>query len=202
MVFRLSTVGAARAFVQSVFDAGGFVPGRKPPSSWTDAYTVRLANAWQASARAGQPLTRQAARGHRATPEHPRQFVIRRSSGRTEVIPSHGIERPAEGQLQQREYRDPASLLRWIHRRIPGGAFVQVTARGELKPDYTDQATLDDGELDANGQPVKHWRAIYTGIPGGEPDENGQSMETLADLRAAERRVFVAGSVDLYVVRW
>lgn len=212
---RISDPGAARAYIGSVLSGGGYGRPRKPPEAWTDAYAVRLANAWQRQSGAGVPLTRQAARGHATTPEHPREFVIRSvpsetETGRTtrEAVRSRLAE---TGELVQREYRDPAAMLDWIM-RTPGypERTIQVTAFGVPRLDYSGIASARFEGIDVDERPAE-WRSVFTGLPG-QSDFNDQRIgfsrpdgSTVVDRALFDRavdRVFEPRTVTRYTLRW
>lgn len=213
MPFPRSDAAGARRYVASVFAAGGFAPGRRPPSEWTDAYTLRLANAWQRQTAQGQPLTRQVARGHRprvlpggeiVSTEHPRQFVMRQ--GRP--VSTRGVAPTRLGVIVQREYRDPAALFRWMTTKLPSGTALQIVAHGELKPEYAEldedaEPEPDDEDVDEAGDGiVRVWRTIYTGDTAGTIDENGVTVTSLDELWDAAERVFIRGTIDRWIIRW
>lgn len=165
MTFRRSDLPAARAFADSVFSQGGAGKPRKHPSTWTDDYTLRVANRWQRDAESGRPLTLASGRGHRGTPEHRRQYEY--------------------GQHTIREYRDWRAMLRWI-RGMSGypDEPVQIVGYGYLKAGYQ-SVTFGDDE----SEPRKVHRVIFTGPPG-QPDGNGNAIRSHDEFREAVGRIF------------
>ena len=164
MSFGRADLPAARAYVDSVFAAGGARVGRgaRHPATWSDAYTLRVANVWQRQTAAGRPLSLQearrgpgltariraeqlqaAGRGRllRGGLEHPRQrYVGPRVRGRPDVEGSVGFH--------ARQYRDHASAERWVERLTTDR--VQVIGYGTMVAGYS-------GDLPPG------WRVLFTG---------------------------------------
>lgn len=208
--FTRSNVSAARMFLNSVYSGGGTHRGRgaKAPADLSERQVLRYANALRAQADRGEPLSLQAARGHRGATvgerrEHPRQFVLRQREGRRTAVRVPRSITP--GETIYRDYRDPAALMRWIQNRLPAGTDLQITAHGIPHPTYL---TLDQASgrvrkrLPDDDDEPPAWRTIYTGDTTGVADANGVTLRSLDELWHAAHRVFKPGTVDAWSLRW
>lgn len=192
MSFTRRDLPAARAFVDSVVSGGGVGKPRKAPATWSPDYIVRVANAWQRQAAAGQPVSLQAARRGPVTyarpgrGEHPRQRHVG----------------PAAGGHESREYRSLRALRRWIETKIPGypRTLVQIVGNGFPVEGYDslwDRRFRRPGEPDAEEvKPTPIWRILYTG-PGADID-----WEWIRDGVHAPDGKRLFSEVVGYEVRW
>jgi hypothetical protein len=197
--YNRSTAQAARSYLGRLVRTGKLAPGDRAPSTYTDAYAVRVANAVAGG------KGRQAGRGHGSTREHPRQFTFVYAAGAARRV---GSGRFVEGQRQFREYRDPSALFAWMKNRLPGGIPVRISARGVVRETYTALTYAGGRARFAVPQPGDddvrelEWRSIYTGDQSGSRDLNDVEIATIGDLWAAVNRVFVPGTVDLFQLNW
>ena len=162
------------------------------------AYLDRLARSIIKQLSGGLEPKRQAARGHKTTREHPRQFYMSRSGGVTRRVSSTGTG-PAPGtSVQHREYRDPAAMLRFAANHLPSGTFYQITSHGELWPTYLSLS----GPVESDEETGKAPGELYTVFVGWRQVLTTTGPTTFTELMAAEARIFVKGSVDLRILRW
>ena len=194
----------------------------KPIGAYSDAYVHRLARAAQGQVKAGQPINRQTARGHKirtvagltTAREHPQQYVMREHIR----VPIRGAK-PATyrgapaGVIVNREYDGESVGPAWRYLAgLPADVGVQIVALGVLSPEHKakyprlglvppgPEDDEDDEEPEEDDEPV--WRTVYTGTPAGDPDENGAGAADVDELRAALDAVFVPGTVETIIVRW
>ncbi len=202
MSFGRRDTAAARAFLDSVYSSAGTRRGRgaRHPSSWSDAYALRIANVWQRQAAAGRPLSLQEARrgpgftervrreqaeaadrgrSLRGGLEHPRQRF---------VGPRDARGRPDEGEsvgFYARQYRRLGSVERWANRLTTDR--VQIIAYGELNSAYS-------------GDSRPGWRVMYTGDREAVPWDELRAGYAVREPGAAP--VLVFDRVIVWEVRW
>jgi hypothetical protein len=122
-----------------------------------------------------------------------------RSGGVTRRVSSTGTA-PAPGtSVQHREYRDPAAMLRWAANRLPSGTLYQITSHGELWPTYLGLEGFSGSDEEAGHTGPDD---LYTAFVGWRRVLMADGPRTVADLLAAERRIFLPGTVDLRILRW
>jgi hypothetical protein len=171
VAFSRSQLPAARAYVNSVFAAGGAKHGRgsRAPGTWSDAYTLRVANVWQRQSAAGRPLSLQEAR--RGPNAFEREAQARAAAAARGRPYRSALERPKEswvgplddrGQpdvlgssgFYQKTYRRP-SYAEALARNLTTDR-IQVIGYGPLVEGYA-------GRQKATGQPERGWRVLFTG---------------------------------------
>lgn len=175
MGFKRGDIAAARTFVDSVYAAGGARVGKgaRHPGTWSDTYTLRVANVWQRQAAAGRPLSLQEARRGqgfaqrvyreqaeaqargktvRGGLEHPRQrFVGPTVKRRGREVPDLG----GSAGFYARQYRRPSAAGRFIENL--GSERVQVIGYGVPVTGYVSGGD-DDAAIVSN-----IWRVLFTG---------------------------------------
>lgn len=201
MAFTRSQLPAARRFVDSVYSAGGARVGRgsRHPSTWSDDYTLRVANVWQRQAAAGRELSLQEARrgpgftariraeqeqalarGKRIPGglEHPRQRFVGPTDerGRPDLDESVGF--------YARQYRSRTGARRWVGKLSTDR--VQVIAYGSLTEGYA-------------GAAPPSWRILYTGPRDEVPWD---ALFAGYATRDGSARVNAFDTIERWEVRW
>ena len=160
------------------------------------AYLDRLARSIIKQLSGGLEPKRQAARGHATTREHPRQFYVTRVGGVSRRVGTGGTGPAPGNQKQQREYRDPAAMLRWVANRLPAGTLHQIVSHGELQPTYLSVEGPAGGDVEMPGDDLYArmvgWRSVFL----------GERVISVRDLFGLEARIFLPGTVDLRILRW
>lgn len=155
--FAQRDLGAARAFLDSVYSSGGIRrgPGAKAPADLSPAQVVRYANALRGQADRGEPLSLQLAR----------RGVAITAKGERIVSPEH--RRGAREMGEYREalplYRDPAALLRAVN-RLPTFPDHRYSLRvyAVLTDEYTGELPAFLRDLPEAARPAS-WRTLAVG---------------------------------------
>ena len=171
--FGRGDIVAARTFVDSVYSRGGALTGRgaRHPSTWSDTYTLRVANAWQRSAAAGRPLSLQEARRGRT-------FVER---VRTERLAAERLGKRLPGGLEHPRERWVGPLVgKRPDEEGSAGFYARQYRRGRSAADFVAKLHADRVQVIAYGQLAagysgatlaKQWRVLYTGPRDGAVDD-------------------------------
>ena len=222
--YRRPDVAAARRYVRAVTARKSFGSRpSKPPREWSDAYILRVANAWRRAEAAGEKPTLQIGRGHRPPAMYPgttKPIGLARSGTR-----SSEHRRAVEGKSfwRQPPYRSPSALKRFVlHHAWRPGQFVILSAYGVLAEGYVMDAKtriLDDRSASPKERRAaaateggsKGWRNVWYGpvdeLPdvldalNNRTDDAADALDDLADDYPG-LRAFEPGTIELWEVSW